>query len=275
MASPSSLVPLLVFLFSFALLQIQSNAANCSSQSFSSNRAFALCSDLPHLNASIHWTYNASNSSISIAFVSPPANSDGWIAWAINPTAKGMVGSQALLAFRGSNGSMSVHTYNITAYGPISPSAIDFAVWSAEAEHSAGVMRIFASLALPNNATTVNQVWQVGAAVTGTSPAKHAFSPENLSAKGTLDLTKGGSSDAGASAPSPAPGGAASAVAPGGADSAPGGAAPAPGGGGAGAAGPSSGGGSNSSVSSLFSHSLPFSYSVAVGIAAFSLAFSY
>lgn len=273
MASPSSLVPLLVFLFSFALLQIQSNAANCSSQSFSSNRAFALCSDLPHLNASIHWTYNASNSSISIAFVSPPANSDGWIAWAINPTAKGMVGSQALLAFRGSNGSMSVHTYNITAYGPISPSAIDFAVWSAEAEHSAGVMRIFASLALPNNATTVNQVWQVGAAVTGTSPAKHAFSPENLSAKGTLDLTKGGSSDAGAS--SPAPGGAASAVAPGGADSAPGGAAPAPGGGGAGAAGPSSGGGSNSSVSSLFSHSLPFSYSVAVGIAAFSLAFSY
>ncbi|KAJ8634375.1 hypothetical protein MRB53_027711 [Persea americana] len=242
-----------LFVFLCFALALRSNAANCSSQSFSKNRVFALCSDLSHLNASLHWNYNALNSSLDLAFVAPPAKSDGWIAWGINPTAEGMVGAQALIAFRGSNGSMAVHTYNITSYQGVFPSPIAFHVWSTSAEHSHGTMLIFASMALPEKTTTVNHVWQVGASVNGTLPAKHSFAPENLNAKGKLDLTSGGGSSGGAPAPSG------------------GGAAPAPSGGGAATA--PSGGGPTSSVSSLLSHSLPFSSFVAI-IIIFSTAFA-
>lgn len=248
MAASSSSLYLFVFLC-FALA-LRSNAANCSSQSFSKNRVFALCSDLSHLNASLHWNYNASNSSLDLAFVAP-AKSNGWIAWGINPTAEGMLGTQALIAFRGSNGSMAVHTYNITSYQGVFPSPIAFHVWSTSAEHSHEAMQIFTSMALPDKTTNVNHVWQVGASVNGTLPVKHEFAPENLNAKGKIDLTSGGGSSGGAPAPSggePAPSGGATAPAP-------------------------SGGGSTSSVSSLFSHSLSFSSSAAI-IIIFSMAFS-
>lgn len=47
--------------------------------------------------------------------MAPPATPDGWVAWAINPTSKGMSGSQALLTFKKPEGSMIVNTYNISS----------------------------------------------------------------------------------------------------------------------------------------------------------------
>ncbi|RWR79904.1 cytochrome b561 and DOMON domain-containing protein [Cinnamomum micranthum f. kanehirae] len=195
--SSSSSPPLLLFLLllSLSLFPFPSQSTNCTSQTFSNNRPFHSCSNLPHLNSSLYWTYHPSNSSLSIAFVAPPTKSNGWIAWAINPTATHMVGAQSLIAFLNSNGSIVVRTFNITSYGPISPSPISIPVSDLQAESSDGVFRIFATVEVPKNMTKINQVWQVGGSVTGGVPDKHDFGQENLNAFGELDLLNGGNGE--------------------------------------------------------------------------------
>lgn len=130
---------------------------------------------------------------MAIVFIAPPATSDGWISWAINPTGDGMAGSQSLIAYQAPNGSMVVNTYNISSYGSIVEGKLDFDVTDMKAEYSDGVMRIFATVGLPEKGqTTVNQVWQVGSSVTADGfPARHAFQEANLAAKGSLDLLSG------------------------------------------------------------------------------------
>uniref|UniRef100_A0A9I9DPA7 Cytochrome b561 and DOMON domain-containing protein n=1 Tax=Cucumis melo TaxID=3656 RepID=A0A9I9DPA7_CUCME len=159
----------------------------CSSRTFSNNNLYSHCSHLPSLSAFLHWTYDSSNSSLSLAFV---AKSTGWIAWAINPTSTGMVGSQALVAYLDS-GVPLVRTYNVASYGSVKPSKLSFEVWDTSAESSGGELIIFAKLKLPTAATTLNQVWQAGPSVDGTTLAVHPFQPENLNAKGTLGLSGG------------------------------------------------------------------------------------
>ncbi|XP_057780987.1 auxin-induced in root cultures protein 12-like [Salvia miltiorrhiza] len=183
----------------------------CKSQTFSTAK-FANCTDLPTLNASLHWTYDAAarpGPKLSIAYVAPPARPDGWIAWALNPTSSGMLGAQALVAFGDGDGAgaVAVKTYNISSYGPIAESEIAYAVTGRRAERSGGVIRLFATLALPagsSGAAAVNQVWQVGAAVRGGVPVKHDFLPENLKSMGSLLLT---SAEDGSPAPAPESGG--------------------------------------------------------------------
>ncbi|KAA8543560.1 hypothetical protein F0562_021694 [Nyssa sinensis] len=177
------------------LLILPSHSLTCSSQNFTNSQLYANCTDLQSLGSYLHWTYNSTGSSLSIAFIAPPAKSDGWIAWAINPTGTGMAGAQALIAFKGSNGSMTVNTYNISSYGSIVQSKILYPVTNKSAEQSGGLMKIFATLTLPQNTTTVNQVWQVGGSVTGGHPDKHEFLPANLMAKATLNLTVEQSND--------------------------------------------------------------------------------
>ncbi|KAL2239248.1 auxin-induced in root cultures protein 12-like [Sesamum indicum] len=184
-----------------ALLVCPALSLTCTSQTFSQNIKFANCTDLPTLKAFLHWTYDPTakpKPTLSIAFIAPPAKSDGWIAWALNPTASGMLGAQSLIAFKDTNGSVVVKTYNVSVYGPISESKISYEVLNKRAESSQGVMRIFATLALPSGSAEVNQVWQVGASVKDGVPAKHEFSAENLGAKSKLQLVgeaaeKGGS----------------------------------------------------------------------------------
>lgn len=120
-----------------------------------------------------------------------------------------MVGAQALLAYKASNGSMVVKTYNISSYSSIVESKLSFGVRDKKAESSNGVMRIFAKLALPAGMTSVNQVWQVGSTVTNGVPEKHEFQPANLNAKGKLGFVQAQNqiSAAPAHAPSPGPGG--------------------------------------------------------------------
>lgn len=170
---------------------VSSAGGTCSSQTFSGNRLYSLCADLPTLSSSLHWTYDPSSSSLSLAFVAAPPSPAGWVAWAVNPTASGMVGAQSLVAFHLPDGSLSVKTFNVSSYGPVSPSPIAFDVSDTEAEYAGGEMRMFARVALPAGLTKVNQVWQVGPSVTNGLPDRHAFDPPNLNAKGTLDLTKG------------------------------------------------------------------------------------
>ncbi|XP_008799561.1 cytochrome b561 and DOMON domain-containing protein At3g25290-like [Phoenix dactylifera] len=173
-------------------------AQGCASQNLGSNRVFAACSDLPQLSSSIHWTYDRAAAALSIAFVAPPATAEGWVAWAINPTETGMVGSQALVAFRQADGKMGVKTYNITGYA-LKESKIAFETSDLAADYAGGVMKIFGTLKLGKEMTVVNEVWQVGGSVTNGVPDKHAFVAENLGSKGQLDLVRGVSSGSGGS----------------------------------------------------------------------------
>ncbi|XP_057808423.1 auxin-induced in root cultures protein 12-like [Salvia miltiorrhiza] len=207
MAASSSL--LLLIAVAMALLASPALSLTCKSQTFSQhNLTFASCTDLPTLKASIHWSYDAAAKpmpTLSVAFTAPPAKPEGWVAWALNPTGTGMVGSQSLVAFAAANGSTVVKTYNITSYGPISESPISYGVLSKRAESSKGAITIFAVLALPaGSKAAVNQVWQVGSAVVDGVPAKHAFAPDNLASKNTLQLA-GTAEDGGSPSPAPAP----------------------------------------------------------------------
>lgn len=210
MASSSSLL----LIAAVALLISPALSQSCKSPTFSQhNITFANCTDLPTLKASLHWHYDPAakpNPTLSVAFTAPPAKPDGWVAWGLNPTATGMVGTQAFVAFKQANGSAVVKTYNISSYGPISESKLSYDVLSKSTEASKGTITIFATLALPAGSSDLNQVWQVGSAVVNGVPAKHEFAPENLSSKTTLQLV---SSAENGKAPAPSP---ASASAPGG-----------------------------------------------------------
>ncbi|KAL7124571.1 hypothetical protein ABFS83_14G057400 [Erythranthe nasuta] len=182
---------LLIAAAAVSLLITPGSSQTCKSQKFGENTTFSSCMDLPTLNAFLHWTYinSSANPTLSIAFIATPASPNGWVAWALNPTGTGMVGAQALLAFRDSTDAAVVKTYSITSRSSITESPISYEVLSKRAEFSGGTVTIFATLVLPpGTGSRLNQVWQVGASVRNGAPVAHAMSPENLSSKGTLLL---------------------------------------------------------------------------------------
>ncbi|XP_021814203.1 cytochrome b561 and DOMON domain-containing protein At3g25290-like [Prunus avium] len=188
-SSSSSSLAFLGLTLALVLLISPAHSLTCTTQTFTNNNLYSKCLDLPTLKSYLHWTYNSSNSTLSIAFVATPAKSDGWIAWAINPTGTGMAGAQTLLAYKKSDGSMDVKTFNISSYSDIVESKLAFDVWNTSAESSGGVFRLFAKLKVEME--SVNQVWQVGPSVSNGFPAKHDFNTDNLQAKGSLNLTGG------------------------------------------------------------------------------------
>ncbi|XP_062080986.1 cytochrome b561 and DOMON domain-containing protein At4g12980-like [Humulus lupulus] len=182
------LLPQFLLWVTVVLLISPAQSLTCSTQKFTNNKLYSECLDLPSLGSYLHWTYDSSNSSLSIAFVAPPAKSDGWISWAINPTGKGMAGSQSLIAFKQSDGSMIVKKYDIQSYSSLVEGKLSFDVWDTSAEYSGGVMRIFATVKVPANASSLNHVWQVGPSVDSGRPTAHLFQASNLNAKGSLSL---------------------------------------------------------------------------------------
>ncbi|KAM3343429.1 hypothetical protein P3S68_025518 [Capsicum galapagoense] len=86
---------LLLFLSSFA-------QTNCSDFQFH-GKSYDSCSDLPTLNSFIHWNYNPSSGTVDIAFRKSENKYGRWLAWAINPTSTGMIGSQAFVALQRSD----------------------------------------------------------------------------------------------------------------------------------------------------------------------------
>ncbi|KAI3932840.1 hypothetical protein MKX01_031822 [Papaver californicum] len=196
MAASSSTSMILLYTFlAVLLLQSQiSNSLTCSSQKLSKNKLYKQCSDLPKLDSYLHWTYDSSNSSLDIAFIAPPAKPDGWIAWAINPTSTGMAGSQTLVAYKQSDGSMTVKTYNISSYQDVALGKIGFQVSKMEAEYVDGVIKMYASIVLPESyGKVVNHVWQVGPSLKNENGVLnvHAFAADNLNSLGKLDLMSG------------------------------------------------------------------------------------
>ncbi|XP_021907396.1 auxin-induced in root cultures protein 12 [Carica papaya] len=215
----SSLAPILLCVTLWISLISPGRSLRCSSQQLSAKNEsvpkFANCIDLPSLDAFLHYTYNASNSSLSVAFVATPPSPDGWIAWAINPTSTGMVGSQALIAFKSDDGkAINVKTYNISSYHDVKESKLSFDVWNMRAESLGkdNSIAIFAVVKVPEKAEKVNQVWQVGSKVSEGQPRAHQMAPANLNARAVLQLEgkRAPSPSSGATAPSPAGGSSAS-----------------------------------------------------------------
>ncbi|KAL6601808.1 hypothetical protein ACP70R_045028 [Stipagrostis hirtigluma subsp. patula] len=175
------------------------SGGRCAGEAFSANRAYAACSDLPHLGASVHWTYDRSSGDLAVAFVAAPAAPGGWVAWGINPAGEGMPGTQALVAVPSSAGAWAVRTYNISGYALGEPGDIAFPATGLAAElGDDGRVRVFGRLMLGPGAGVLNQVWQVGAAVSGGNPAPHAMGGDNLAAKAKLDLLRATTASAGA-----------------------------------------------------------------------------
>ncbi|XVF21302.1 hypothetical protein REPUB_Repub12eG0079200 [Reevesia pubescens] len=197
MAPSSSAFLCLSFL---ALLISPAISLTCSSQNLTENEVYANCLDLPSLSSYLHFSYDSSNTTLSVAFIATPSKSGGWIAWAINPKDTGMAGSQSLLAYKNSTtGVAELRTYDISSYSSIVPKDLSFEVWDKKAEsRSDGNLAIFAKIKVPADLAakgTINQVWQVGPGVGEDGVlVKHDFAAANLQSKGTLNLKNGQSS---------------------------------------------------------------------------------
>ncbi|XP_055810740.1 cytochrome b561 and DOMON domain-containing protein At5g47530-like [Solanum dulcamara] len=186
--APSSTSKLLFCIL--ASLFLVTSAQNCSHYTFPANRIFTTCKVLPFLEANLHWSYNSSSTKVSIAYRAKQ-DPKGWVAWAINPTRQGMVGSQALVAFHKSNDSMIAYTTQITSYSPSMLEAnLSFQVSNISAEYLNNEMIIFATIGPLGNGTTVNHVWQGGNSVANDIPQMHPLSSPHLQSFGEIDFQK-------------------------------------------------------------------------------------
>ncbi|XP_042477406.1 cytochrome b561 and DOMON domain-containing protein At5g47530-like [Macadamia integrifolia] len=179
-----------LLLFVLISLFLSSSAQTCSSYTFSSGKSFSKCSDLPVLNSYLYWTYYPSTGTADIAYRHTGVSSSRWVAWAINPGSKAqMVGAQALVAYKHSNGSILAYTSSISSYETtLQQSSLSFSVSNISAELVSNVMIIYATVKLPS--TTVNHLWQDGP-VSGNSPTSHQTSGNNLASAGSMNFLSG------------------------------------------------------------------------------------
>jgi len=165
-------------------------AQTCKSYTFSSNRVFTSCQDLPVLSAFLHWSYDQSTNKVDIAYRHTGTTTSSWVAWAINPTSTGMVGAQALVAYQNSSSVMRAYTSPVSSYSTtLTEGALSFAVSNLSATfENSNEMTIFAVLTLGSGVTTVNQVWQEGP-LSGDSPGIHSTgSSANMKSMATLNF---------------------------------------------------------------------------------------
>jgi hypothetical protein len=165
-------------------------AQTCKSYTFSSNKVYSSCSDLPVLSAFLHWSYDQSTNKVEIAYRHTGTSTSNWVAWAINPTGTKMVGAQALVAYQNSSSAIRAYTSPVTDYGTtLAEGDLSFGVSNLSATLENSEMTIFATLTLSSGMSTVNQVWQTGP-LSGDSPSIHdtTASSENMKSMGSLNL---------------------------------------------------------------------------------------
>ncbi|KAH0464586.1 hypothetical protein IEQ34_007372 [Dendrobium chrysotoxum] len=190
---PTPLAILLLLLLSLSPLCSSQKA--CTSDTFSQNRLFAFCDSLPALSSNLHWTYHPTNATVDVAYRAPQT-SDGWIAWALNPTGTGMVGAQTIFAFHNSNNVMTTVTSPISSNPVVKNSSLSYKVYSMGSEFVNNMMTIYATIQLPGNKTRVNHVWQASNTFSNGLPSGHPTTGQNVQSTATLDLLSGQSSAA-------------------------------------------------------------------------------
>ncbi|KAG2258497.1 hypothetical protein Bca52824_077791 [Brassica carinata] len=172
---------------------VQGLQPRCESHIFNNGKHYRSCKDLPVLDSFLHFSYARETGVLDVAYRHANLESSSWIAWAINPTKKGMLGAQALVAYRNStSGVMRAYTSNINSYATmLQESPLSFRVTQVSAEYLDGEMTIFATMVLPPNTTVVNHLWQDGPLKEGDRLGMHAMSGDHLKSMSTLDLLSG------------------------------------------------------------------------------------
>ncbi|CAL9002144.1 unnamed protein product [Prunus brigantina] len=157
----------------------------------SNRRTFDACQTLRVLNSTIHWSYYPSKGTVDVAFSQAVVSDSRWVAWAINPTSTGMVGSQAIVAFRRTDGTMNIYSSPIKSYATrLEQGNLSFPLFDVSAIYENNQIIIFATIGLPNNVSVVNHVWQQGP-LSGNIPQMHSVSGPNVQSFGTLDFLSG------------------------------------------------------------------------------------
>ncbi|XP_015063704.2 cytochrome b561 and DOMON domain-containing protein At5g47530-like [Solanum pennellii] len=130
---------------------------------------------------------------VDIAFRKSESQHGRWLAWAINPTSTGMIGSQAFVALQRSDGTLEAYTSPIDTYGTtLVKGDLSFTVHNVSAQYINGQVIIFARFELPmNGSNVVNHVWQEGALQDDDTPGSHGMSGDNLRSFGTLNFHSG------------------------------------------------------------------------------------
>ncbi|KAL8228241.1 hypothetical protein R6Q57_015825 [Mikania cordata] len=179
-------------------LFVSTYAQICSNYTFATNAVFSACNDLPVLNSFLHYTYNPSSQTLSIAYRHTNFDSSNWAAWGINPTSQGMTGTQALVAFQQSDGTMRVYTSPIMGYSTeLAEGDLSFPVSDLSATYSNNELIILATLGLQNwTGATMYQVWQEGP-LSRNVPISHATSGDNVRSVGTFNVVSRQSGSAG------------------------------------------------------------------------------
>ncbi|CAJ1963927.1 unnamed protein product [Sphenostylis stenocarpa] len=164
----------------------------CNSFKFQKNINYAACEDLSVLESSLHWNYHPSSGVVDVAFNKANAKDSSWVAWAINPTSKGMIGSQAFMVVHRQDGNIKAYTSPITSYATmLQEGNLSFPVYSISASYTNNHIIIFTSFQLPVNKTMVNHVWQEGLVSNDGTLRSHSFARSNLQSYGTIDFMSG------------------------------------------------------------------------------------
>lgn len=199
--SVSLAVVLAVVLVTCPQSSTAATAARCSSShtfSGTGGTTYASCADLPRLGATLHYNYTAATNTVAVAFRAPQASGEdaGWVAWGINPSGRtGMVGTQAVVAFQSSNGSLVAYPTVLDSYAPsmapAAPEDLTFPVSDVAAEVVDGEeVVLYATLALPDGkGTKFTHVWQQGTAVVNDVPAVHPTTGDNILSTATIDFS--------------------------------------------------------------------------------------
>lgn len=179
-----------------SVLLTTSLAQTCKTQTFSTNKVFTTCRDLPELTSYLHWSYDQATGNLDIAYRHTGITSTNrWVAWAINPNNKlnpAMVGAQALVAIpQSSDGSPRAYTSSIASTNTqLQEGTISYPVSGLSAEYQNNEVTIFATLTLPNGTTSLVHVWQDGT-LSGSTPQEHIHTSPHANSKETLDLVSG------------------------------------------------------------------------------------
>ncbi|XP_047171217.1 cytochrome b561 and DOMON domain-containing protein At5g47530-like [Vigna umbellata] len=183
---------LALFMLVSLLLTSSVQSQTCMNHTFTDNKVFTSCRDLPHLTSYLHWTYDQATAKLDMAFRHAGINaSDRWVAWAINPNNNldsAMVGAQALVAISESGGAPRAYTCSVQGYSTqLAEGNISYPHSGLTATRQNSEITIYATLTLPNGTTNLVHLWQDGP-LSASIPSQHQLATSNLQAKEILDL---------------------------------------------------------------------------------------
>lgn len=178
------------------ILTSSAQTQSCKNQTFSNNKAFTTCRDLPQLTSYLHWSYDETSGKLDIAYIHTGITATNrWVAWAINPSSNldpAMIGAQALVAIPQAGASPKAYTSNIVDTSTrLQEGTISYPVSGLSATYQNNEVTIFATLTLPNGTTSLVHVWQDGVLSSDSTPLEHSHESSHQNSKEVLDLVSG------------------------------------------------------------------------------------